>query len=359
MPLVHRSPPCFQKLQSLAPDALDQLFLTVCIGNAIRIHEAWAHWMSARVDLPSLLRARPRRRRLLPLFHWSLMQNGISADEKMAAILRAAWLWEEKRAAVVRQVLAAALISLDRAGVPVALLKGAALAETVYTHHALRHCHDIDLLVEETRLSDAQAALTACGFKSKKASQPHHIAVTHPDGLPITLHTRLWDNSARPGNFQSLSPYFISATTFGGPALVLPRMMMLLQVCTHSGIWQEPGDLTWMADAAAIFGRGAPNQDELTALCAYAGAHGMALALAIRLYILVQMGVAVPPGLTETLLLAMKQNFQSEYESVFDMASRCTRLPRWFFIRQTDYRIGWRAVIWAIRRRMRASWSWQ
>jgi Uncharacterised nucleotidyltransferase len=357
MSLDNRPPPLAEALEILEPDAIDRLFLGICIGSPAAAHEAWERWTFERVDLPSLLRSRPRLRRLLPLFHWSISENGLSPDDDTLAILRAATLWEEKRSSGIRDVLGTTLNALDRAGVPVVLLKGVALAQTAYKRPGLRHCHDIDLLLDEMRLADAQAALIAFGFQLAADAISPRIVLTHQDGLPVTLHTHLWDEQSGPGSFQSLSPYFTSSSVFEGPALLLPRMITLLQACTHSGMRKEAGSWTWMADAAAILACGSPNPDELTMLCSYAGAQGRALVLAIRLYMLTQVGVVVSPIINQNLLTVMRQNFQIECETTFNIASRITGFPRSFFIGRANWRIGWEAMRWSIYRRVRALWN--
>jgi hypothetical protein len=63
-------------------------------------------------------------------------------------------------------------------GIPVMLLKGAALLESVYTSVALRSMGDLDLLVPESAIAAAVEALSAIGFQSD-AAQMRRWPVTH------------------------------------------------------------------------------------------------------------------------------------------------------------------------------------
>ncbi len=56
------------------------------------------------------------------------------------------------------------LLALGSEEIPIIVLKGAALAETVYTEAALRPMGDVDLLVEEHRLERAVAVFAELGF---------------------------------------------------------------------------------------------------------------------------------------------------------------------------------------------------
>ena len=75
------------------------------------------------------------------------------------AELAAAYTTTAIRNTALLHELEAALAALGRANVPGLLLKGAALAETVYGDPALRPMADCDLLVRPADLAAAQAAL--------------------------------------------------------------------------------------------------------------------------------------------------------------------------------------------------------
>ena len=66
------------------------------------------------------------------------------------------------------------LLAFDRANIPVILLKGAALATTIYPTIAHRPMGDVDLLVHPADLSDAEKILEQTGFQFKLEPEEKH-----------------------------------------------------------------------------------------------------------------------------------------------------------------------------------------
>jgi hypothetical protein len=90
--------------------------------------------------------------------------------------------------------------ALKDANIPVILMKGPALARTVYPDPALRQSNDIDLLVQPQNLPAAEAVLEklgyGCSVKSFHISQDEHYheVFSPPDnGLLIELHWAICD----------------------------------------------------------------------------------------------------------------------------------------------------------------------
>lgn len=84
---------------------------------------------------------------------------------------------------------------LSNAGIAPLALKGPALANRLYPSPAMRHCMDIDLLVEPEEFERAAAQLTAAGYESEigvSASylrqHGHHLTFTKPGCAPVELH---------------------------------------------------------------------------------------------------------------------------------------------------------------------------
>ncbi len=91
--------------------------------------------------------------------------------------------------------------TLDQAGIPVVLLKGAHLAAVLYADISLRPMHDLDLLVHEAALERAQSVLAELGYtrpfpvisQGLNREQGHHIYLSRDgSGLPgVELHWSL------------------------------------------------------------------------------------------------------------------------------------------------------------------------
>ena len=107
-----------------------------------------------------------------------------------------------RQANVIRlQVLVNILELLETANIPVLVLKGGALAPTVYPQPGLRPMNDLDLLVPEAAQAEAQHVLERAGFQPNlEATQPpadhHHLPtlMQQQDGLTVSVevHRRLF-----------------------------------------------------------------------------------------------------------------------------------------------------------------------
>ncbi|MDD5219852.1 MAG: nucleotidyltransferase family protein [Candidatus Bipolaricaulis sp.] len=246
-----REPTLSDTLSALLPNVRDTELLRAALVPGSEGQSSWVRWREGVRDVRSALaERRPLLAHLLPLLRSNTRSNGTDVDEEFRLAMAAATLQEERRAESVFEILADALEILNAAGVDAAVLKGAALAASVYPTKALRHCHDIDLLVPPDRLDRAEAALIQSGRyrSSEKAPSPSDRRVVHRSGLPVEVHgqmLRLFSNrraeeavlarrqTLRSGDrtFQILSP---------GDAL--------WHVCGHAASGGNRGTLQWAAD---------------------------------------------------------------------------------------------------------------
>ena len=123
----------------------------------------------------------------------ALVPGGLAdacADEALAA----AWFNQDlKRRALLGHLLDVqdeALAALKGAGIPAAVLKGAA-AGLYYPDPALRSYGDVDLMVAPADLGRARAGLLAAGFNGEDDEGPcdHHVGLGK-DGVRLELHWR-------------------------------------------------------------------------------------------------------------------------------------------------------------------------
>lgn len=108
-----------------------------------------------------------RRHRVSPLLFWRLRVLNVPDDLLPVAVQQA--LRNDYHTAVVRGMLlqhelVRILKALNRAHVPALLLKGAALARTVYPDPMLRTMGDVDLLVSRECVERARGALESLGY---------------------------------------------------------------------------------------------------------------------------------------------------------------------------------------------------
>jgi hypothetical protein len=140
-----------------------------------------------------------------------------------------------------------ALRALQDAGITPIILKGAALAETVYAQRALRPMSDTDILIRPEAVDRAAAILADLGYTRPGPPQAdawrqadrYHIVLTKPSPAFNEWHLELhWhlDRPSRPfaidleGLWARARPVRIANTH----ALVLSPEDLLLHVCLHT-----------------------------------------------------------------------------------------------------------------------------
>ncbi|RLC84549.1 MAG: hypothetical protein DRI37_08945 [Chloroflexi bacterium] len=107
--------------------------------------------------------------------------------EELRHALRAAYYQVASLAVLREQVLLRVLGALEKAAIPVVLLKGAALAYTLYSDPACRPMGDFDLLVREEDLFRAATVLEGEGFTPDREAygDPLQFAVVGSKQLPL------------------------------------------------------------------------------------------------------------------------------------------------------------------------------
>lgn len=129
--------------------------------------------------------------------------------------LRARQIQHAHAATVRARVIGEIARALDSAGVPLLVLKGAALAQLVYADARLRPMRDVDLLVRASDATRAQDVLAECGFNPSTVAMPplhHHLPAMcrTVDGATVTieLHRQLFVRTAfvRALGYDDLAP---------------------------------------------------------------------------------------------------------------------------------------------------------
>ena len=193
------------------PDAAVPL-LRACLGRP----DAWAALGDPR---PALAMPDITRAGLMPQLLHAAEEAGVALDPAVRSALRTGRVYSELRLKELEPAC--------RDGITgdVVVLRGLALAHTVYADPALRHCHDLDLLVPG-----------APGVSE------------HPSGLPISRHASLF--SFRHVGLEDVET---APTVVGGvPARVLAPADALVHCCVHAatnGVVHGP---LWCVDAGLL-----------------------------------------------------------------------------------------------------------
>jgi len=187
--------------------------------------------------------------RLSPLLYTHLTATG-GAPAAVLSALERAYLANAARAMFIRAATAQVTTALTGAGIDSILLKGAALAATVYTDPAHREMLDIDLLVHAETLRSATETVTALGYlpldgespsaplhvarSSASEPPPHHDSgLVGPDSLvAVELHRHI--ATAEEGGAFDLAGIWERARTVPGTGSRVPSPEDLLaHVCFH------------------------------------------------------------------------------------------------------------------------------
>ena len=184
-----------------------------------------------------------------PLLYHNLQKMGVAhvvPDEAMRVLARVACATGAQNALLyqsLRQVLGA----LQKQGIRVIALKGAALAEIVYPNRALRPMSDVDLLLREEALSKAEDTLVEMGYtfeghpRTRAWFTAHHYhfhfrkpAATSLD-VPFELHWHIERPSrAFQIDVEGLWERALPAVLAGVDTLILAPEDLLLHLCLHT-----------------------------------------------------------------------------------------------------------------------------
>ncbi len=144
------------------------------------------------------------------------------------------------------KALVLVLQTLDTHGIPAVLLKGAALAETVYAEPDLRPMRDVDILVRPDQAEQAARCLEQIGFERDKAHLSRYMADHHHlpnaamiiDGMKISLEIHrdaIAPDVADSINLRNLTGPLRPFRLAGGiRANALGHVDMLRHLCHHS-----------------------------------------------------------------------------------------------------------------------------
>ncbi|RYX83092.1 hypothetical protein EON83_16200 [bacterium] len=276
--------------RTICPTPLQTQFLRACLHGDL---EAWDRWSRAVGD--------PKRelgndgigiKRLVPLLYTSLRDAGAPLDAEFLSYLRAAYVREDLRSRTFRRVCGEALGALSEAQIPFIVLKGVSLAESAYPVWALRHCHDVDLLVEQEVLETGPAVL---GEFRAYSRDKDNVMVVHPTNMPVVFHARLFEHYDDPSECFGESG---EREITGVRVRVLAPHNELLHLCVHAASGRSRLMLLWVADAMFLL-RDSPSLD-------WKAFVGAARQTALPVYVLLrylrdEMGAEVPAFVFEAL----------------------------------------------------------
>jgi hypothetical protein len=203
-----------------------------------------AHTLLAQpIDWLSFL-GRAEFHRVAPLLHKTLPQlgNGFVPAGVREVLSRSYYAWTAKNLhlfGALRQVLRA----LQAAGVPVIVLKGAALAEVVYGSLALRPMSDLDLLVHREHLPLIHMVLEREGYALPASLLPpayyhqnrfHLPYRSHQGNVLVEVHWQLQEAlGVQQPDLAAIWREAVPARVAGVETWVTECENLLLYICLH------------------------------------------------------------------------------------------------------------------------------
>ncbi len=241
----------------LRPTEVETLLLRACLATGSEVETAWNE-LSRRVARPVNLFRRDRGdlRRLGPLLHVSLREAGVDVDPDTSGRLRLSLFREELRSREVGRITRAVLESLGEAGHRPVVLRGAALGRTIYDDPALRHSHDLELLLpEDGAVAEAASALAGSDLTpvgSPDSPESGDRVLEHPTGMPVVLRSRLFASPHVSLASEEIMGRTERARIAGTEARVLAPAEALVAALGGAALRSGRSSLQWACDVSLL-----------------------------------------------------------------------------------------------------------
>ena len=333
----HNPPDAAESAQPGWTAELDLLLLCARWPQRDEDRELIRQGCAAQLDWPGFLLL-VRHHRLVPLVAHNLQAAvGESRTPEIEIVLRelrrlsAANAHESLRSLAELRRLCLAFQAHDIAA---RVLKGLPLAQSVFGNLSLRAAGDIDLLIDEAAIVEADKVLQGLGYRGLfqvdrfsprqltfYRSHWKDVAYQNPaNGYEVDLHWRCFRNREMPGFGLCSGPEHESVGFGGFRVDTLPRMEGLLYLCVHGTLdgWLY---LKSLVDVAAQVRE--MTSAELDALATLAIAHGIlpeltaALTLVRRYFAMDHWSAALLPGNDPTVEHILRYADQSLVQGGF------------------------------------------
>jgi hypothetical protein len=296
-------------LSLLLPTAEETDLLRACLWSGEPARAAWTRWQQVVGDARRALAAETHAAKsLLAPVHDAMRRNALVVDAPLRAVLSAAALAEELRSETYRRVLLRALDALADASVRVLVMKGAALAYDVYPAPALRHSHDVDLLVGRADLTRAARALVLAGFTPSPPPFPRgdHRRLVDRSGLPVEIHCGLVRLPFYTSPLAAIWERARRCTIAGHGAETLSAADQLVQICGQASCCASRKSLRWVTDAWHLITRDGTLDWDVVERTARASRLALPLAVLFA-YLAEHLEAPVPGHVRESLSAAAAQ----------------------------------------------------
>jgi hypothetical protein len=219
-----------------------------------------ARAVAGEIDWNALVE-RIKAERLGPLLHGAFAQAPFvpaSVTESWQRAYRSAALSYVVWSGTLKRVADA----LARGGIPLIVLKGAALAETIYDKPTLRPLADIDVLIRREQVPAALEVLQAAGYAPPGAAESegytlrfeNELAVSSRNqfGVAIDIHWSLFDSHYYQRTLSHDWFWNSSVPLSGYAARMLGPEAQLLHLSTHFMVHHHGKGILWLYDIVRL-----------------------------------------------------------------------------------------------------------
>lgn len=249
--------------QTALGDDKVELFLCVCLKsqwNSDAQQQRTRMIAEGDIDWATVL-DRARSQRLSPLLYHLLCDERRVPIETLQS-LRAAYDYSARYNLYLFGELRRVLVRSKEAGVPILLLKGAALAHILYKDPAERALRDLDILVPREQVASVEDIVNALGYRAHRAEPQPGAALAYESQLmffktapllsQIEIHWSLIDSPfyqyklSTDWLWQTAVPFSLGDVN----ALMLGPEAQILHLCAHLLLHHGGNDLLWLNDIA-------------------------------------------------------------------------------------------------------------
>ncbi len=208
--------------------------------------------------------ARAEQNGVAPLFYTHLKSANVQIPENTDKLLMGLLLRHRAANKIRNRVLTEILSAFKAADIEVFVLKGAALANSIYPQAGLRPMRDLDVLVRKQAVQRAQLILLELGFEGDFNQPPgsatiHHMPVARRKegglSLSVEVHHQLLPYPTPQGQFSELARAAESFNVNKVGAQTLGHEDMLWHIYRHAfsiPLIQQPIRLIWVADFVGL-----------------------------------------------------------------------------------------------------------
>jgi hypothetical protein len=233
-------------LTGFLPGPEDTLLLRACLHAGESGRWASDSWL-ARLRADDL--SRETVKSFLPLLFRAVRTHSINVEPWFLTILKTAALREELRTRTYRSIAGRVLSALSNRVPPVIPIGGVVLGETVYPDAALRHSHDVEILVQDDDHDPIGRSLIALAFTTSGTNEDGSLELVHPSGLPLVLRRALFEIPFYNAGLREMTTRARDAVILGSRVPVLSPADVLLHTSGRAACPRGRESHRWVADA--------------------------------------------------------------------------------------------------------------